>query len=114
MIGTTSHLSGKPITNPLAKDAVMKVLVSPEQGWQDHVMRVIELGPDGYTPFHSHPWPHINYVIEGQGELRLGETLTPVEAGAYAFIPAGTEHQFRNAGTAKFSFICIVPKEGHI
>jgi quercetin dioxygenase-like cupin family protein len=114
MIGNIHQLTGKPIANPLAKDAVMKVLVSPEEGWKDHVMRVIEISPGGFTPFHSHPWPHINYVIEGNGLLRLGETSTNVEAGAYAFIPGGTEHQFRNAGKEKFSFICIVPKEGHI
>jgi hypothetical protein len=73
MIGNIHQLTGKPIANPLAKDAVMKVLVSPEEGWKDHVMRVIEISPGGFTPFHSHPWPHINYVIEGNGLLRLGK-----------------------------------------
>jgi len=79
----------------------------------DHVMRVIEVEKDGYTPFHSHPWPHINYVIEGNGELKIGETVTRVTAGSYAFVPGSTMHQFRNAGDGWFRFICIVPKEGH-
>jgi len=31
-------------------------------------------------------------------------------AGAYAFVPAGAEHQFRNVGPETFRFICIVPE----
>jgi quercetin dioxygenase-like cupin family protein len=95
------------------QNAAMKVLVGQDQGWTDHVMRIVELGPDGYSPRHSHPWPHINYMIEGKGVLFLKGREHPVEAGAYAFIPADDEHQFRNAGDGMFRFICIVPKAGH-
>jgi len=113
MIGNLSQLEGKPISNPAAKNASMKVLVSPAEGWMDGSCHVIEVEKDGYTPFHSHPWPHINYVIEGNGELKIGETVTRVTAGSYAFVPGSTMHQFRNAGDGWFRFICIVPKEGH-
>jgi mannose-6-phosphate isomerase-like protein (cupin superfamily) len=39
---------------------------------------------------------------------------TPVGAGAFAYVPAGKEHQYRNAGKGIFRFICIVPTEGHV
>ena len=98
---------------PGVKDAAMKALVGPEQGWEDHVMRVVEVGRDGFTPRHAHPWPHINYMLEGNGVLYLDGREHEVAPGAYAYIPAGKEHQFRNAGSGTFRFICIVPKEGH-
>lgn len=98
---------------PGVKDTAMRALVGPDQGWQDHVMRVLEVGEKGYTPKHSHPWPHINYMIEGDGVLYLDGCEYNVAPGAYAYIPAGKEHQFRNAGSGPFRFICIVPKEGH-
>ena len=51
-------------------------------------------------PFHSH---RVNeemfYIIEGEGELRLGDTLTPVRAGDVINCLAGgpeTAHQLRN------------------
>lgn len=113
MLGNIDQLKGNPITNPEARNATMKVLVSPTDGWLDYVMRVIEIEPEGYTPKHSHPWPHINYVIEGHGELMMDGKINPVTAGAYAFIPGDTLHQFRNVGKTTFKFICIVPKEGH-
>jgi quercetin dioxygenase-like cupin family protein len=98
---------------PEAKNAAMKVLIGEAQGWQDHVMRIIEVGEGGHTPKHTHPWPHINYMIEGRGKLYLDGEEQTVEPGSYAYVPAGREHQFRNTGSSLFRFICIVPKEGH-
>ena len=83
------ELEGKLITHPDAENAWMKVLVSPKEGWKDYVMRVVEVEEGGYTPKHSHPWPHINYFIEGTGELMLDGKINTVEAGSYAFVPNG-------------------------
>ena len=102
------------ISSPEVKGAAMKVLISAKEGWEDHVMRVIELEPGGYTPHHAHDWPHINYMLEGTGILQTGDQEHAVAAGSYAYVPAGQVHQFRNAGSAAFRFICIVPTEGHI
>ena len=115
VIGRDQEVEAQTIESPEVKNAKMKVLISPEEGWSDHVMRVIELGDgEGYSPKHTHDWPHINYILEGQGILHVDGEDTPVEAGSYAFVPPGSHHQFRNAGEGTFRFICIVPKEGHI
>ena len=100
--------------SPEVKNAAMKALISPNEGWDGYVMRVIELGESGYSPKHTHDWPHINYVLEGNGTLHMDGKDTQVEAGSYAYVPAGTHHQYRNAGSGTFRFICIVPQEGHI
>jgi len=99
--------------HPEVKAAAMKALVGPPQGWSDYVMRIVELGPEGYSPRHAHPWPHINYMLEGSGILHIDGQDHPVEVGSYAFVPAGVLHQFKNTGPGTFRFICIVPKEGH-
>ena len=98
---------------PGVKNTSMKVLVGEKQGWEDYVMRIIEVGEQGYSPKHAHPWPHINYMVEGRGILYMDGKEQNVEPGSYAYVPAGVEHQFRNAGDGVFRFICIVPKEGH-
>lgn len=94
-------------------NAAMKVLIGAKEGWADYVMRIVELGPDGHSPRHKHPWPHINYMVEGSGILLIDGDEHPVKEGGYAFVPAGVEHQYRNSGQGMFRFICIVPKEGH-
>lgn len=50
------------IDNPDVKGAFMKVLISPEEGWEGYVMRTFKLEPGGFTPKHTHPWLHINYI----------------------------------------------------
>ena len=101
------------IDSPEVKNAAMKVLIGQDQGWADHVMRIIELEPDGYSPKHAHPWPHINFMIEGSGVLMIEGQDYPVKQGSYAYVPADANHQFKNTGSSAFRFICIVPKEGH-
>ena len=112
-LGHESQVIGTVVDHPQVKDAVMKVLVSPEEGWEDNVLRVFELKPGGHTPRHSHEWPHINYIIEGEGTLLLNGVENPIKAGSYAYVPSGELHQFRNVGDTTFRFICIVPLEGH-
>jgi quercetin dioxygenase-like cupin family protein len=113
IVGNILEVEGKVINNPAAKDAAMKVLVSPKEGWEGYVMRELEVGAYGYTPQHSHPWPHINYIISGEGELQIGKKINQVKAGGFAYVPAGETHQFRNVSEETFKFICIVPEEGH-
>jgi quercetin dioxygenase-like cupin family protein len=113
MVNHLNETEKTKISHPLAKNAFMKVLVSEKEGWEDYVMRVVEVEKEGYTPKHQHPWPHINYVIEGQGEIMIDGVLNPVEAGSYAFVPSDTLHQYKNTGDDVFKFICIVPKHGH-
>ncbi|MFA5467055.1 MAG: cupin domain-containing protein [Candidatus Izemoplasmatales bacterium] len=113
MLGHIDDNLGKPILSSEASKANMKVLVSPKEGWDNHVMRLIEVAPNGYTPKHQHPWEHINFVVGGLGELLIEGKTEAVRPGHYAYIPKDTIHQFRNAGNEPFSFICIVPKEGH-
>lgn len=113
MVGNVKDLIAKVVSHPSAQDASMKVLVSPEEGWEGYVMRVVSVEVDGFTPKHSHPWPHINYMLEGEGVLLIDGVEHPVCKGSYAYVPAMKVHQFRNAGTTEFQFICIVPEEGH-
>lgn len=113
VVGNIKELTKKVIESPLVQDVSMKVLVSPKEGWEGHVMRVFEVEPNGFTPKHSHPWPHINYIIGGQGELMIDGKINPITSGSYAYVPSDTLHQFRNVGETNLSFICIVPEEGH-
>jgi len=88
------------------------VLVGPEQGWEGYVMRLFTVKGQGNSPRHAHPWPHINYIVAGEGILYLDGKEHTLKAGGVAFIPPDREHQFINRTDGDFSFICIVPEEG--
>lgn len=74
--------------------------------------RVFTVDPGGHTPFHTHPYEHMNYIIEGKGALvnEKGQE-TPLKAGDFALVNPSEKHQYRNKGDQPFKMICGVPKE---
>ncbi len=111
--GHLEDLEKKPVANPLADQAFIRVLIGPDQGWQDHVMRVFDIEANGYTPKHEHDWPQINFILEGEGTLLVDGKLQDLKPGHYAYVPANTLHQFKASSNTSLKFICIVPLRGH-
>ncbi|MBU4533239.1 MAG: cupin domain-containing protein [Eubacteriales bacterium] len=107
-----TNIKSTPVNAPAVLNVLRQTLVGPEQGWDGWVMRLFTVGPAGHTPRHTHPWPHINFIVSGKGRLFLDGQEHEVGSGYVAYIPGGAEHQFRNAGTEDFALICIVPEEG--
>ncbi len=62
-------------------------------------------------PFHSHRAnDELFYIIDGRGELRLGESRHAVTAGDVVGCPAGapkTAHQLINTGDAPLTYLAI-------
>ncbi|WP_459130123.1 cupin domain-containing protein [Guggenheimella bovis] len=113
MIRLKDNVEKERVTNPEASDAFMKVLVGPKEGWKGYVMREFELKANGYTPRHAHNWPHINYIVSGEGTLEIDGALNVVKAGDSVYIPNNAMHQFKNNSNRVFRFLCIVPEDGH-
>ena len=87
-------------------------LVSKETGPTFALRRFI-LGPDGQTPYHSHGWEHEVFVLKGRGTLVSGDERdeTAIAYGSVAYVPSCSMHQFRNAGSDDFEFLCMIPVE---
>ncbi|MCG8483541.1 MAG: cupin domain-containing protein [Clostridia bacterium] len=113
VVSHKSKLQSNVFQGAEVRNAAMKVLVSPQEGWEGHVMRMIELGKDGFSPRHTHDWPHINYVVKGKGKVHIDGVDYRIEEGSYAYVPSNALHQFINTGDDALEFICIVPEEGH-
>ena len=111
VVGHIDNLEQVIIQGPEVKGAQKKVLISPQQ-WEGWCMRLFTIQAGGYTPKHTHPWPHINYIVSGQGTLELDNQEYELKAGSFAYVPGGKLHQFRNNSDQDFCFICIVPEEG--
>jgi quercetin dioxygenase-like cupin family protein len=110
-----SHIDSieqKKIESDAVKGVMKQVLISPEQGWSDYVMRRFSLEEGGYAPLHTHHWPHITYVLEGEGVLFLEGEEHPLTPGSVSYIPSGALHQIRASETHPLVFLCIVPPEG--
>jgi len=58
--------------------------------------------PGGNTPYHNHPYEHMNFIIKGQGVLvnEAGEGQ-PIKAGNFALVSLNERHQYRNNSPEK-------------
>lgn len=78
-----------------------------------YAYRVFTIEPGGFTPYHNHPYEHMNYIIEGEGALvdRDGNEQ-PLKGGDFALVHPDEQHQYRNKSEDKpFVMICGVPKQ---
>ncbi|MFV1980242.1 MAG: dimethylsulfonioproprionate lyase family protein [Rhodothermia bacterium] len=59
----------------------------------------VELEPNGgQVPWHNQDQEEIYFIVEGSGEMCLGDERRTVEAGQAIFIPPGVYHQLTNTG----------------
>jgi mannose-6-phosphate isomerase-like protein (cupin superfamily) len=59
----------------------------------------VTLDPDGgQVPWHNQEQEEVYFVIEGTGEMCLGEERQTITAGQAVYIPSGVFHQLTNIG----------------
>ncbi len=92
-----------------AQSVSVRWLISEKDGAPNFAMRLFELEPEGFTPRHQHEWEHEGFILEGRGEVYQQKGYIPVEPGMAVFIKPDEFHQFRNTGSEKFIFLCLIP-----
>ena len=102
-----------PVTMQGAAGVCKQLPLSAAAGSPLFSFRVFTIEPGGHTPFHAHPFEHLNYVIEGSGVLvqENGRELA-LHKGACALVLPHEKHQYLNSsGSDPFIMICAVPKQ---
>jgi len=96
-----------------ATGAWKQLPLGSNDGTPVYSFRVFTVEPGGNTPYHSHPFEHMNYVIEGKAVL-IDESGNNhlLKEGDFALVKPGEKHQYRNESPDQpFKMICGVPKE---
>lgn len=86
----------------------MQVLVGPQQGRTNFVLRRFIMGSGGGMPLHTNQVEHQQYVLRGRARIRIGDAVHEVTSDHTLFIPAGIPHGYEVI-EAPFEFICVVP-----
>lgn len=96
-----------------AKEVYKQVPLSKQDGSPHFSFRVFTIEPEGHTPFHKHPFEHLNYIIEGQGCLvEENGKEHEVKKGDFVLVLPDEQHQYKNRSqNSPFIMICAVPKE---
>jgi quercetin dioxygenase-like cupin family protein len=84
-------------------------LITKEIGAPNFAMRLFEMEPKGHSPFHSHPWEHEVFILEGEGLAVSEHEEKKFRAGDVVFILPNEKHQLKNDGEKTVKFLCLVP-----
>jgi quercetin dioxygenase-like cupin family protein len=87
-------------------------LISGVDGSPTAAMRLFELDAGGNTPYHTHDWEHVVYVLEGRGTLRSESGEAEFASGDALLTDPGERHSFLNTGAKRLRFLCVVPLRG--
>lgn len=101
---------GQAFDGEAVRNVTGRVVIGKNDGAPNFCMRVFTVGPDGFTPRHSHEWEHEIFVHSGKGQVFREGNWEDVQEGSAIFIPGNEEHQLRNSGEEDFTFVCLIPK----
>ena len=99
------------VTMEGAKKAKIRWLISGKDKAPNFAMRMFELEPGGFTPYHSHSWEHENFIVEGVGALVTEEGELAFKPGDVIFVDPFMKHNYKNTGDTTLKFLCLVPLE---
>ena len=92
-----------------ARETRIQVLVGPEDGAPNFVMRRILMDQVGSgMPPHTNAVEHEQYVLRGRARIGIAGRQYEVSADDTVFIPAGEPHWY-DVLEAPFEFLCVVP-----
>jgi quercetin dioxygenase-like cupin family protein len=110
-ITNIQKVEAQKVDDPGAEGVTIRWLISEKDGAPHFAMRLFEVKPDGYTPYHQHKWEHEVFILEGKGNLVLEDKTVPLNKGDALFVPGEENHQFKNTSPDKLVFLCLVPIE---
>lgn len=94
-----------------APGVAIRWVIDKKHGAENYALRVIEVEAGGHTPHHTHWFEHENFIIEGEGEVQIGDSVHTIGPGDVIFVPGDVKHQYRNTGQSPLKFLCGIPME---
>jgi quercetin dioxygenase-like cupin family protein len=98
-----------PVEEEEVKNVLRRILIGPEDGSHNIIMRHFKVLPEGHTPFHSHDHEHVVKIEKGKGIIvrETGEEVQ-VSQGQSVLVERNEKHQFKNPFPDPFEFLCII------
>ncbi len=94
-------------------DSELAIIVDPAESGGNYVQGLTvfkeKIAPGNKIPMHQHTIEEVLFVDEGEIEVRLGEVRNVVDPGAIVFIPAKTQHGFKNVGETVAKIHAVFP-----
>ena len=109
IINTDSEIIESKVEMEGAKDVTMKILIGPNDGSQNIIMRRFKIRPGGHTPHHKHNYEHVVKILSKGVAVDEKGNEHQLQPGQSLFVRPNDIHQFRNPYSESFELLCIIP-----
>jgi len=103
-----TEIENQDVPQP-AEKVKIRWLINEVQDAPNFAMRRFQVAPGGNTPYHTHPWEHEVYVLEGDAVAVGKDGETKIGPGSVVLVQPDEEHNFVNKGDTDFVFLCMIP-----
>lgn len=84
-------------------------IIGKKEGAENFAFRYYQLSPGSHSRKEQHPYDHGILVLQGSGEVLLGEETQEISQGDVIHIPPDALHQLANTGDQPLGFLCVIP-----
>jgi mannose-6-phosphate isomerase-like protein (cupin superfamily) len=83
-----------------SRDGIKSYLLASEMTTDSRKLTttLVEMEPDGFQHYHAHEQEQCYFILEGEGEMTVGEEKARVGPGDCIFIPSNKQHGLKNIG----------------
>jgi quercetin dioxygenase-like cupin family protein len=86
-------------------------MIGKKEGAQNFAFRYYQLSPGSHSRREQHPYDHGILVLQGEGEVLLGDENHPVSKGDIIYIAPDLLHQVNNTSQEPLGFLCVIPAQ---
>jgi len=112
--GTRSRLYKNEPDNQVSET----YMIGKKEGAENFAFRYYQIEAGGHSNKEQHPYDHGIMILQGAGEVLLGEETHVISRGDIIHIPPDALHKITNTGKGPLGFLCVIParreKEGKI
>ena len=87
------------------------VLVGPEDGAPNFVIRYFQVPVQSQTFHHAHPHEHGMLILHGKAKIKINEDFYELGPLDSIFISGDDVHQVTNIGDAALGFLCVIARQ---
>jgi quercetin dioxygenase-like cupin family protein len=107
-LGNIELLEASSESDPTA-GARLGFPISTVDGSQTCTVVLFHIEPGKRAPMHRDSADEVALVLEGQGELTLGDETVPIETGDVALLTRMTPHSVKNTGDKTLRLVTFLP-----
>ena len=91
-------------------------MIGKKEGAENFAFRYYQIEAGGHSKQEQHPYDHGIMILQGAGEVLLGEETHTISRGDIIHISPDALHMLTNTGKGPLGFLCVIParreKEG--